>query len=45
MTPAFSTPDPPGPPGLVITDPIRCAVSVAGLRSTFSVTVAPVGSS
>ena len=38
-----STPDPPGPPGLTNTDPIRFARSDAGIRASAICVVAPVG--
>ncbi len=42
--PRKSTPDPPGPPGLVISVPIRASGSVAGSRASARLIVGPVGS-
>ena len=42
--PRKSTPDPPGPPGLVISVPILASGSVAGRRANARLIVAPVGS-
>ena len=42
--PRNSTPEPPGPPGLVMSVPILASGSVAGRRANDRLTVAPVGS-
>ena len=40
---AYSTPEPPGPPGLTTSEPRRLFFRVAGTRSTLTVIVSPSG--